>query len=185
MTDIDYGDDGEAQPAGDNLLASINAAAHELQQAEERLETAQDDVKEKTLLVKRISEVILPELMTSAVTMDHTTLDGLRIQMAEKVRASILVAQSDDALAWLEEQGYGHLIKRQIIIEFGREDEAWAKKFLADCAKRKKPLLMTVKRAVHANTLTAFVKDCMKNGIEVPDNLFSIFRQNFVKLSRK
>lgn len=181
--DFDYGDDVD-EPIGDNLLAAIKETAAQQEDAEEHVEFCQEELEKAQKELNRISMEVLPELMSDAETMDHTSDTGLRIQMAEKIRAAIPKDNEMATFAWMEANGHAHLIKRQIIIEFGRDEEAWAKKFMADCAKRKKKLNMKVKRTVHNQTLVAFIKDQLQKGVDIPAGLFSIFRQKFTKISR-
>lgn len=110
-------------------------------------------------------EVDLPTLMDQLGLTDFGLAGGHSVSVTEKVDASVPVKEVErtaEAHRWLEEHGHGALIKRRITIMFDRSDEAWAKKFLADCAKRKRPLLMEIKRWVEPQTLSAFVREQLK-----------------------
>ena len=86
------------------------------------------------------------------------------------------------AFAWLEENDQARLVKRQFTVEFGKDEERWADKFQRDCAQRKKPLHMKRKKAVHPQSLQAFVKEQLNEGVAIPMDLFGVMRQRFSKV---
>ena len=75
------------------------------------------------------------------------------------------------------------LIKRLFSIEFGREEEKWADKFERDCKQRKKQLHLKRKKFVHPQTLQAFIRGQLEEGVAVPLDIFGVFRQRFVKVA--
>lgn len=167
---------------GDNLLAQIGATAQEQKRAEAevaRLEEALTKAKEN---LRDIAERRLPELMDAAEAADFTTKDGLKVVIAETIRGSIPKANEARAFKWLEDHDHPHLIKRQFTIEFGKDQEAWAKKFEGDLAKRKKPLNVKRKNSVHPATLQSFIREQLEKGVDIPLDVFGAFRQRVAKV---
>ena len=80
--------------------------------------------------------------------------------------------KKDEALKWLVKHGFEHLIKRNINVEFGRNEYKWAKKFHTDMNRRKHPLRFEDKETVHPKTLSAFVNEQMEAGKQIPKELF-------------
>ena len=176
--------DGEPEGVKDNALAQIKATAEQQERAEIKVEKSEEQLKLDKKELTRIAEKIFPELLHALEMTEDITIGGLRIQLAEKLRGSIPVVHRDEALKWLDKEGHGHIIKRQIIIEFSKDEEKWAAKFMRDCDKRKKQLNMVVKRTVHPQTLQAWSREMLGDGEDFPMELFGIFLQTFTKVSR-
>ncbi len=181
---FDYGDYKEAA-SGSNVLTQLAAMAHEQKQAEADVARLEDELKAAKEKLKFISESKIPNFMEANEMRDYTTKDGLSVEINELIRGSIPKATEAKAFAWLEENNSGHLIKRQFIIEFGKDEEAWAKKFMADLAKRKRQLNHPVKRAVPPQTLQAVVREALGNGVAIPMEVFGVHRQRVAKVTVK
>ena len=172
-------------PIGDNMLAQLSGLALDQKIAEAKVEKVTEELRVAKEELALIAEIKIPELMDEAEMTDFTTRDGINICIKENFRASIPEANKPKAFAWLAEHGHDNLIKREFKIEFGKNEEKWAKKFQAYLAKRKEPFKLEVKREVHANTLSAFVKEQVGEGIDVPLDLFGAFRQRISKITLK
>ena len=70
-----------------------------------------------------------------------------------------------------------------MVIEFGKEDEPWARKFLRDCAQRVRPLNMKHKKDVHPSTLQAWVRKRLDDGDEIPMEKFGVYRQRMTQVT--
>lgn len=184
--DYDYSDI-KRETAGnkDNILAQLTAAAMDQMEAEKAVEKAEEALAEAKANLKRISEHVIPELMDAAETMEHTTKDGLKIKVNETIRGSLPKENPEPAFKWLAEHKHDDLIKREFTIRFGKNDEAWAKKFEADLKKRKKPVAVEVKRTIHPSTLASFVKGQLEAGVDFPLDTFGVFRQRVSKVEQK
>ncbi len=182
----DYSEFQSSSP-GDNLMARLEGLAQEQLDAEARLSSLEAQVDEAKAVVRRIKENDLPNLLDEAQLGDSkiVTPNGIEIAMKEEIRGSIPKGKEKPAHDWLEENDNGGLIKRTVTITFSKDEESWAAKFARDCANRKKPLNLEIKRAVHISTLRSFVKECMANGIPIPLQTFGVFRQRFTKVKVK
>jgi len=187
MSSADAYDDifGEDTPeVRDNAFAQIKATAVQQEEAEVVVEKAEGELKLAKKELQRIAEKVFPELLNSLEMTEDITIDGIRIQLAEKLRGSIPVANKTEAFKWLNNEGHGHIIKRQIVIEFGKDEEKWAEKFMRDCKQRKKQLNMVVTRSVHHVTLKAWCQEMLEEGEDLPLELLGVFLQTFTKVSR-
>jgi hypothetical protein len=167
----------DARGPGDNILASLSSLALDQKRAEVAVAQAEEALALAVANLKRISEHEIPELMDKAEMVDYTTKDGITIKIGEKVRGSIPKANEEKAFTWLKDNGHDDLIKREFKIQFGKTEEAWAKKFLTDLNKRKRPLAYELKRTVHSSTLSSFVKGQLEAGVDFPMDIFGVFRQ--------
>lgn len=167
----------EAAPEpSDDQLRKVARLAEQQQILIREIAELEAALQIKHQALKTNQEVDLPEAMTAAGLRDFSLTDGTEIGIRQIISASIPKATQDQAFAWLEKHNAGSLIKRVITIEFGKGEEAWAKKFLADLAKRKKKVKATVKQSVHAQTLGAYVREMSNKHIVVPDKLLGVFR---------
>lgn len=170
-------------PAGDNILSEIAAVAQQQLDAELKISKLEDELKSAQATLRNIQEHVLPNLMDTASQASCTTKSGLKVEVTEVLRGSIPQASEAAAFAWLEANNSGALIKRQIVVEFGKGEEAWANKFAADLAKRKRPLHSKTKRSVHPQTLQAYLREQLGAGVDIPLSIFGVFRQRFSKVT--
>lgn len=170
---------------GDNMMAAINAAALEQKKAELEVARLEEELKEAQRKLLDIQQHKLPELMDAAGMLKVRTQDGIEVTVREIIRGGIKTENAPRAIAWLEENGHGDLVKREFKINFNKDEEAWAKKFEADLRKRKKEVRMDVNRTVHASTLQSFVKNQLEEGVDMPLDLLGVFRQRITKIDFK
>lgn len=172
----------ETDPQSLNQLSEI---AGRQQKAEDKVLLLEDQLKAATTALREISEKELPALMDEIGMEEFVTTSGLKISVREKIRAKIPEARNAEAILWLEENGHGGLVKRLFTVEFDRDEMDWAKDFERECAQRERPLRLKRKEGVHGNTLSAFVKEQLADGENLPLGLLGVFRQRFAKITRK
>ena len=171
-------------------LAKILGLAREQVRIRLVIEKHEEEVKKLKLGLKQVTEKDLPEAMRAA---DLTTFDcggGWSVILKPFVAASISEANRGAAHEWLDEHGMGGLIKRTIIVYFGKDEDRWAKKFMADLAKRKRPLDVERKETVHSGSLTAAVKEQIAKALEegkdpraeLPFDLLGVYQAEVAEL---
>ena len=179
----DYSEYTDDMPLGDNALAALNSLARDHVRMEARVAALDEELKKAKEQLRLLSEVQIPEQLKELNLTTVTTGDGIKLELSNAVRANIKKEHEADAFKYLNETGNGNLIKRSFTIEFGKDEESWAKKFQADLNKRKKPLNVKLKRAVHPGTLTAFIKGELEKGVNIPMETFGVFNQTFTKVT--
>lgn len=165
------------QGPGDNVLTAIAGAALEQKRAEAEVARLEDELKAAQNKLRDIAERQLPELMDAAEMTTCETRDGIVVKIREKIRGSIPKGKEAPAFEWLGDHGHDKLIKRRVIIEFNREDAAWARKFEADMRRRKRPLNAKIEETIHPSTLSSFVTEQLQAGVDIPLTTFGVFRQ--------
>lgn len=176
----------EAKPEeqlGDNSLARLRGLAQELVDGEARIASLQQQLAEANAAYNDTRLKRLPDLMDELEIPEITLPGGVKVKMDTEIRAGIKDEHKEKAHKWLEDNDNGNLIKRQVTIDFSKEEEGWAKKFMRDCAQRKKKLNLKMKKTVHNGTLTKFVKESLADGVDLPQDLFGVFRQRFAKVT--
>jgi hypothetical protein len=184
-SDYNYDDIKSEVSPKDNILGQLSGLAMDAQRQAARVARLQEELSAAEAELKHTVERSIPELMDAADMAEYTTKDGVKIKIAEAIRGSISKDNAEKAFKWLEEHNHADLVKREFVIRFGKNEEAWAKKFQADLAKRKQKLACDVKRAVHPSTLASFLKNQLEAGTDIPVDLFGVFRQRVAKIEIK
>ena len=87
------------------------------------------------------------------------------------------------AYKWLREQGLGDIIKNDVTVSFGRNEDNKA----ADYANlaQSHGYQPTQKLKVEPMTLKAMVRERIEKGLDLPMDTFNVFVGNRTKLTRK
>jgi len=184
MSMIDDGDVEAAPEASDKQLKQISTLVQAMVKLQGEVDQAQAVLKDKMQAFQAISEVALPEAMSAAGYTAPTKMKiaGMQVEFVTKHDAHISKDRQAEAYAWLEKNGHGDLIKHAINITFGKDEEAYFKKFIRDLAKRKKPVKAEIKDSVHTGTLGAFVREKIAAG-DLPEKamtLLGVFIRRYV-----
>lgn len=132
--------------------------------------------------LRRISEKEIPDLL-SDMRATFTLPDGRKIKVDEKIHAGLSKDREFAGHLWLEKNGYGNLLKREFVIVFDKEDEEWAKEFEKELNSRPKKLNSKTKRSVNFNTLQAWVREKISEGVDVPKDIFGVHVKRSTKIS--
>lgn len=155
-------------------LAEQQAAAEaKVAQIEAQLNKAREELRD-------LSERQVPELMDQIGIEEFKTSSGLLIKVDETIRASIPKAKAPLAFAWLKEHGHASLIKRVIKVAFGKGEEELANDLHDKLAEHYE---VADDASVHPSTLAAFVREMLRDGEEVPLDLFGVHRQRTSQVS--
>lgn len=170
---------GVGHNSGNELseIAQLAESQHAAQVKVEKLET-ELEIAQKEL--RNISEKLLPDKMEALGLSDYSTTTGIHVVISEKIRASLAVENRPKGFAWLEENGFGGMIKTTVVSAFGRQQLEKASA-LAD-KLREEGYLTNMERKVEPATLTAFVKEQLTQGKELPLDVFGVFRQRIAKV---
>lgn len=152
--------------------AQVKALTAALAEAKERaIQTEQED---------------LPELMRELELEGFSLKDGTKIELSDDLSCAITEANRNLAHRWLDENGFGGLIKTVVSVDFNREDRELALE-LAKNLQEIHALATNMKESVHSGTLKSFVREELEKGNVVPFDLFSVhpYSKAKVKLPKK
>lgn len=181
-----YEEKGQASNGQGDQLRVLATLAEQQRELEVQITKLQEEIEKKEAALKTISEGDLPRIMDELQLQEFSTRSGLKITVKEKIRAQISKDRNPQAIAWLDEHGFENLVKRQFIIQFNRQDTAWANKFEGDLKKRKRQLDVVRKQDVHSSTLVSFVTERLTEGdTDFPQELFGVHRQRYTKVEVK
>ena len=171
-----------------DLLANANNAKSLSEQVEklEACDKSIEDMEAKLKNLKKSRDILSGEVIpTMMQEMNISTLklaDGTSVEVKPVYGASITVANKEAAYTWLRENGLGDLIKNEITVSFGRNEDNKASDY-ANLAKGQgyEPVQ---KLKVEPMTLKALVRERLESGQEMPSDLFNVFAGNRTKVTR-
>ena len=164
-------------------LASISGLAQQLLVVQKDIEEKKLELKELEEQFRQISESSLPEALQSANLSEIVLSDGTKLSVAPFYKGHISEKTRPAALEWLMKNGHGALIKNEISLKFGRDEDERAQDTIASLQQR--GLSPSVKQGVHAQPLNAFVKERLTNGKDIPSEIFGIYVGSRAKIERK
>lgn len=122
----------------------------------------------------------IPGLMTELGVKDLTLTSGAKIVLSRIINCRLNQLQKTEAFEWLEKREFGAMIKREVAVNFGRNEEDIAAKAVeALSALGLKP---SVNKDVHFQTLSAWARRQVEAGGDVPATLFDLSILNIAKL---
>jgi hypothetical protein len=147
------------------------------------IEEAENVLKDRKKRLAGLIEDDIPALMSEvgAGVESITLTNGFAVSIKDDVYASIPAARKDEAMTWLEEKGFGGLIKTEVTVSFGREKVKEAKEFTEKAVEE--GLEAAFARDVHSQTLRAFLREQIEAAAEVPMDLFGARAVRLAKIS--
>ena len=110
-------------------------------------------------------------------------MDGSAVDVKPFYSATITKANQEKAFNWLRNNGLGDIIKNEISVSFGRNEENKAADYASLAQER--GFQPTQKLKVEPMTLKALVRERTEAGKEMPTELFNIFVGNKTTIKRK
>jgi len=108
--------------------------------------------------------------------------DGSAIEVKPVYGASIPVEKKEEAFKWLRENGLGDLIKNEVTVSFGRNEDNKAVEYAV--LAQGQGYQPTQKLKVEPMTLKALVRERIEKGLDMPSDLFNVFAGNRTKITR-
>lgn len=163
-----------------DVLAKLGQLAEQQLAAEREVEDAERALAAANAKLDDLANRQIPELMDSVGMKELKTRSGLKVIIRETIRASISGERAPEAFAWLRDHNHASLIKRVISVAFGRGEDTKAADIVA--AVEALGVHPDNKESVHPQTLSAFVKEQLEEGVDVPMDLLGVFRQRVSKI---
>ena len=155
----------------------------ELQAQQEQLQIREDAVKQKKKDIEYLSGEVIPTMLSEMGLSFLKLQDGSSVEVKTNYSATITQAKKAEAFNWLRENGLGDIIKNEISVSFGRNEDNKAADY-AELAKGQ-GLEPKQKLKVEPMTLKALVRERIEAGKEMPTELFNIFVGNKTTIKRK
>ena len=155
-----------------------------------KLKSMEDDLAKKEDAIKKlkkdievISGEVIPTMMQEMKLSSLKLEDGSSVEVKPVYGASISPAKKEEAFNWLRNHNLGDLIKNEITVSFGRNEDNKAIAY-ANLAQGQgyQPVQ---KLKVEPMTLKALVRERLESGQEMPTDLFNVFAGNRTKITSK
>jgi len=164
-------------------LNDIYALAKAMQDADREVEKAEAVLAEKKNHFRYLQEEALPSAMQE-VGLQEAMLDtGEKIKIKQEVYASITEANKQTAFKWLDDHGFGGLIKVDVVVNYGKGDAEEAVELLQRLEGE--GLSASMSQGVNAQTLKAFLREQISSGSKIPLELFGARPVWQAKISKK
>ena len=164
-------------------IKSLAGQVKKLRDLEDQVKVEEQDLKDKKKEMERISGEVIPTLLSEMGLSSLKLADGSAVDVKPYYAANISVANREAAYGWLRSNGLGDIIKNDITVSFGRNEDNKAAEY-ANLAKGQ-GYQPTQKLKVEPMTLKALVRERIENGKEMPTDIFNVFVGNRTKLTRK
>ena len=151
-------------------LDQMASLARALVDADGSVEQAELNLKEAKERARVLREETIPSAMQE-LGLEELKLDtGEKLTVKQDVYASIPTAQKDAAFQWLEDNGFGGLIKVEVTADYRKGEAEVAMALYKELQER--GLQVEFGQSVHAQTLKAFLREQLAAGANVPLDLF-------------
>ena len=163
-------------------IQSLADQVEMLEGLHKRIEASENNIKDLKKEYQRISGEVIPTMMSEMGLAELKLSDGSHLKVSTTYRATITEANKETAFNWLRDNGLGDIIKNEILVSFGRNEDNKAASY-AELAKGQ-GFQPTQKMKVEPMTLKALVRERIEAGKEMPTEIFGVFSENKTTIKR-
>ena len=179
---INFEDDRKESIGEVDNAKALSDQVTKLQSLEDEIEEQEKKLKELKRNQELLSGEVIPTMMTEMNISTLKLADGSAVEVKPVYGASIPIAKKEEAYTWLRENGLGDLIKNEITVAFGRNEDNKAMAYATLAQGQGYEPIQKLK--VEPMTLKALVRERLESGQEMPSDLFSVFAGNRTKITR-
>ena len=183
MSNIDFEQDQEKLLNKTGNIQSLADQVEKLDNLAKEIEAAEDVLKQRKKNYDYLSSEVIPTMMAEMGLSHLKLMDGSSVDVKPNYSASITIANKDAAFQWLRDNNLGDIIKNEISVSFGRNEDNKAADYASLASER--GYQPTQKLKVEPMTLKALVRERLENGKEMPTELFNVFVGNKTTIKRK
>ena len=182
MSQINFEKDKEDLLNKTDNIQSLADQVQTLESLDADIKETENKLKEKKKELERLSGEVIPTMLSEMGLSELRLQDGSSIKVSTSYRAHISVANKEAAFNWLRKNGLGDIIKNEISVSFGRNEDNKAADY-AELAKGQ-GFQPTQKMKVEPMTLKALVRERIEANKEMPTEIFGIFSENKTTIKR-
>jgi len=183
MNNIDFEPDQQQVIQKTDNIQSLADQVERLEKMNRVIEKTEESLKEQKKQKDHVSMEVIPTLMSEMGLAELKLVDGSVVTVKPNYSASITVANREAAFNWLRNNGLGDIIKNEISVSFGRNEDNKAADYASLAQER--GFQPTQKLKVEPMTLKALVRERIEAGKEMPTEIFNIFVGNQTTIKRK
>ena len=168
-----------------NKTENINKLADkikEMQAVQKALEMDEEQIKQKKKHLEHLSSEVIPTMLSEMGLSFLKLADGSSVEVKTNYSATITQAKKEEAFNWLRKNGLGDIIKNEISVSFGRNEDNKAADYAALAQER--GFQPTQKLKVEPMTLKALVRERLEAGKSMPTEIFNVFVGNKTTIKR-
>ena len=172
---------GYTDEPSSNLKAVLRSLADELTTAQEEVERKELELQRAKAVLRDITDNRIPaatEGMDGVLDLG----DGRRLEIKEEIRASIAGDKKYPAIRWLDDNGYGNIVKRKLEIFFDKTEQDKVQAVINALKKSGFDFPMKEDYSIHWKTLESWVRERLGEGDSLPSETFGIYRQRSAKV---
>ena len=165
-----------------NNADTLSSHVLNLQKLEDEIKMDEERLSRKKEQADKLSQQVIPEIMDSMKMKTMKLRDGSSIEIKEIYSATIPVDKREGAFNWLRNSDLGDLIKNEITVSFGRNEDNKAREY-ANLAESN-GYQPQQKLKVEPMTLKALYRERVGKNLDLPSEHFNLFKGNKTKITR-
>ena len=165
-----------------NDAKALSDQVIKLRNLEDEIKIAEESLKQLKQQAETLSGEVIPTMMTEMNISTMKLADGSAIEVKPVYGASIPIEKKEEAFKWLRDNGLGDLIKNEVTVSFGRNEDNKAVEYAV--LAQGQGYQPTQKLKVEPMTLKALVRERIEKGLDMPSDLFNVFAGNRTKITR-
>ena len=166
-----------------NDAKSLSDQVLKLRNLEDKIALAENNLKKLQEEADILSGDVIPTMMQEMNISTLKLADGSAVEVKPIYGASISAERKEEAFNWLRKNGLGDLIKNEVTVSFGRNEDNKAIAYANLAAEH--GYQPSQKLKVEPMTLKALVRERIEAGKDMPSDLFNVFAGNRTKITRK
>ena len=193
MNNIDFEKDQAEAITQTNEVKALSNQVLNLRNLEDRIKEKETELKKLKKDSGIISEEVIPTMMTEMNISTLKLADGSAVEVKPIYGASLgqgrsesdsdFIKRREEAFNWLRNNGLGDLIKNEVTVSFGRNEDNKAANYAVLAQGQGYQPIQKLK--VEPMTLKALVRERVESGKDMPSDLFNVFAGNRTKITRK
>ena len=183
MNNIDFEKDQTHSISKNEDLSKLSEQVLKLKGLEDEVKTKEKNLKDLKKDLEKISGDVIPTMMTEMNISTLKLADGSSVEVKPVYGASIPIAKKEEAFKWLRDNGLGDLIKNEVTVAFGRNEDTKASDYAI--LAQSQGYQPAQKLKVEPMTLKALLRERTEAGKEMPSDLFNTFVGNQTKIRSK
>ena len=163
-------------------IQSLADQVERLEDVDSSIKNTEEQLKEMKKKRDHISGEVIPTMMSEMGLAELKLHDGSHLKVSTSYRATITEANKEAAFNWRRNNGLGDIIKNEISVSFGRNEDNKAADYAALAEER--GFQPTQKLKVEPMTLKALVRERLEAGKSMPTEIFNVFVGNKTTIKR-
>jgi 5'-3' exonuclease len=179
----DYSEYIERTVPKNEQLAALDKLVNDAANKEASISQRTDDLEQLKKQFDQITEHDIPDLLAAMGLEEITTSDGLHVKINKQIETSIPKENEVKAFKWLRDNKFGALLKTEVKILFGMDDDEKAQKLVESLDGQYANV--SNKTTIHPSTLKAFGRERLGAGESLPSDIFKVYDGKVAKITQR